>query len=134
MRHAGRFSWDATTAGIRSVYDELARSFVKPVVTIAQLADHFDHVRKVAGVDHIGIGGDYDGNTDWPVGLEDVSRYPFLFGELIRRGWSDAELRKVAGTNVLRAMRAAEATARRLQAARPPSTATIEELDGRAAP
>ena len=99
-------------------------------LTIGQLADHFDHVRKVAGVDHIGIGADYDGNSDWPVGLEDVSRYPYLFAELVRRGWSDHDLKKVAGGNVLRALRAAEATARRLQAARPPSAATIEQLDG----
>jgi membrane dipeptidase len=117
-------------AGERArVFAELARGFQGPPVTIGQLADHFDHVRKVAGVDHIGIGADYDGNTDWPAGLEDVSRYPYLFAELIRRGWSDEELRKVAGANVLRALRAAEATARRLQAARPPSTATIEQLD-----
>jgi membrane dipeptidase len=98
-------------------------------VTIGQLADHFDHVRRVAGVDHIGIGADYDGNSDWPAGLEDVSRYPYLFAELIRRGWSDPDLKKVAGGNVLRALRAAEATARRLQAERPPSVATIEQLD-----
>jgi membrane dipeptidase len=113
------------------VYEELARGFRKPVVTIGQLADHFDHVRKVAGVDHIGIGADYDGNTDWPEGLEDVSRYPYLFAELIRRGWSDGDLKKVAGGNILRALRAGEATARRLQSARPPSVATIEELDRR---
>jgi membrane dipeptidase len=129
--------YEKRTAGLADpaararVYEELARSFAKPVVTIAQLADHFDHVRKVAGVDHVGIGGDYDGNTDWPAGLEDVSRYPYLFAELIRRGWSDAELRQVAGGNVLRAMRAAEAAAQRLQASRPPSTATLEELDPR---
>jgi membrane dipeptidase len=111
------------------LYEELDKSFRKPTVTIGQLADHFDHVRKVAGVDHIGIGADYDGNSDWPAGLEDVSRYPYLFAELIRRGWSDADLKKVAGGNVLRALRAAEATARRLQAARPPSVATIQQLD-----
>jgi membrane dipeptidase len=109
----------------RRVFEELTRDFKPPVVTIAQLADHFDHVRKTAGVDHIGIGADYDGNTSWPAGLEDVSRYPLVFAELIRRGWSDAELKKVAGANVLRALRGAEATARRLQATRPPSTATI---------
>jgi membrane dipeptidase len=113
------------------VYEEVARGWKPPVVTIAQLADHFDHVRKVAGVDHIGIGADYDGNTDWPQGLEDVSRYPYLFAELIRRGWSDAELRQVAGGNVLRALRGAEATAARLQAVRPASTATLAELDAK---
>jgi membrane dipeptidase len=109
----------------RRVFEELSRDFRPPVVTIAQLADHFDHVRKTAGVDHIGIGADYDGNTAWPSGLEDVSRYPYLFAELIRRGWSDADLAKVAGGNVLRALRGAEAAARRLQATRAPSTATL---------
>ncbi|HVR72422.1 MAG TPA: dipeptidase [Vicinamibacteria bacterium] len=111
------------------VYEELAREIRRPPVTIGQLADHFDHVRRVAGVDHVGIGADYDGNTDWPAGLEDVSRYPYLFAELIRRGWSDEDLKKVAGANVLRALRAAEAAARRLQAVRAPSTATIGQLD-----
>jgi hypothetical protein len=100
-----------------------------PKVTIGQVAEHVEHIRKLAGVDHLGLGGDYDGNTDWPEGLEDVSKYPNLFAELIRRGWSDADLKKLAGGNVLRAMRAAEAAAKRLQASRPPSTATIEELD-----
>jgi membrane dipeptidase len=100
-----------------------------PKVTIGQVADHVDHVRRVAGVDHVGLGGDYDGNSEWPEGLEDVSGYPRLFAELIGRGWSDEDLRKLAGGNVLRAMRAAEAVALRLQAERPASTATIEQLD-----
>ena len=131
-----RREYRARTAGVADpaersrIEAELDRGFKRPVVTIGQVADHFDHVRKVAGVDHIGIGADYDGNTDWPLGLEDVSRYAYLFAELIRRGWSDVELKKVAGGNVLRALRAAEATARRLQATRPPSVATIETLDG----
>ena len=84
----------------------------------------------VAGVEHIGIGGDYDGNEEWPVGLEDVSRYPYLFAELIRRGWRDADLARLAGGNLLRAFRRAEGVARRLRTSRPPSVATIEELDG----
>jgi membrane dipeptidase len=127
--------YERRTAGLgdaverQRIYDELVKDFKPPLVTIGQLADHFDHVRNVAGVDHIGIGADYDGNTDWPAGLEDVSRYPRLFAELIRRGWSDADLKKVAGANILRALRGAEATARRLQAARPPSVATIEQMD-----
>lgn len=80
-----------------------------PVVTLAQVADHFDHVRKVAGIDHVGIGADYDGvGMAMPVGLEDVSTYPALFKELMRRGWTDAELAKLAGGNVLRVMEAAE--------------------------
>jgi membrane dipeptidase len=101
-----------------------------PKATLAQVADHVEHVRKVAGVDHVGLGGDYDGNDNWPVGLEDVSTYPVLFAELVRRGWSDDDLKKLASGNILRAMREAEAAAKRLRAARPPSTATIEQLDG----
>jgi membrane dipeptidase len=102
-------------------------------ITIGQVADHIEHVRKVAGVDHIGLGGDYDGNDTWPEGLEDVSGYPRLFAELVRRGWSDADLAKLADLNLLRVLRSAEATARRLQAARPASIATIQKLDGASA-
>jgi membrane dipeptidase len=101
-----------------------------PKATLAQVADHIEHVRKVAGADHVGLGGDYDGNDNWPVGLEDVSKYPDLFAELVRRGWSDEDLKKLASGNILRVMREAEAAAKRLAAARPPSTATIEQLDG----
>jgi len=114
------------------IYKELAASVHVPKVTIGQVADHIEHVRNVAGVDHVGLGGDYDGNDRWPEGLEDVSKYPYLLAELIRRGWSDADLKKLAGHNVLRAFRGAEATAKRLQASRPPSTATIELLDSTA--
>jgi membrane dipeptidase len=98
--------------------------------TVAQVADHIEHVRQVAGVDHIGIGSDFDGVDYTPVGLEDVSKFPNLFAELIRRGWSDADLKKLAGQNLLRALRQAEATAARLQKEREPSTKTIEQLDG----
>lgn len=102
----------------------------RPPATLAEVADHIEHVRRIAGVDHVGIGGDFDGMSGAPVGLEDVSKYPHLFAELVRRGWSDAELEKLAGRNLLRALRAAEATARRLQATRGPSLATITGLDG----
>jgi membrane dipeptidase len=102
-----------------------------PNATLADVADHIEHVRRVAGVDHVGVGSDFDGITRAPEGLEDVSTFPALFAELIRRGWSDADLRKLAGENVLRALRAAEQTAARLQASRAASTATIGELDGR---
>lgn len=107
----------------------LARMPTVPV-TIAQVADHVDHVRKVAGADHVGLGGDYDGNDAWPEGLSDVSGYPRLLAELARRGWTDEDLGKLASGNVLRAMRQAEAEAARLRKARPASTATIEALDG----
>ena len=101
-----------------------------PRATIAQVADHIDHIRRVAGVDHVGIGGDYDGTSSLPVGMEDVSTYPALLEELARRGWSEEDLRKVAGENVLRVWKEAETVARRLQRERTPSTATIEQLDG----
>ncbi len=97
---------------------------------VGTVADHIEYIRDVAGIDHVGIGGDYDGIDHGPEGLEDVSTYPVLFAELARRGFSDGELAKVAGENVLRAMRQAEATAARLQLERPASTRTIEELDG----
>jgi membrane dipeptidase len=98
--------------------------------TLAQVADHIEHVRTIAGVDHVGVGGDFDGMSSAPVGLEDVSKYPALFAELARRGWTDTELEKLAGRNLLRALRTAEAVARRLQATRPPSLATRAQLDG----
>jgi membrane dipeptidase len=80
----------------------------RPVTTLAQVADHIEYLRKVAGVDHIGIGSDFDGIPDAPVGLEGVDRYPALLAELMRRGWSDADIGKLAGENLLRAMAAAE--------------------------
>jgi membrane dipeptidase len=102
-----------------------------PIATLAQVADHIDYVAKVAGHDHVGIGSDFYGSTDEPKGLEDVSRFPDLFAELIRRGWTDADLEKLAGGNVIRALAAAETTAARLAAERAPSTATIEALDAK---
>ena len=98
------------------------------------MADHIEHVRDVAGIDHVGIGSDFDGTSDVPVGLEDVASFPRLFAELIRRGWSDADLKKLAGQNLLRAFRQVEATAARLQATRQPSTRTIQEMDGPSRP
>jgi membrane dipeptidase len=97
-----------------------------PVTTIGMVADHIEHVRRVAGIDHVGIGGDFDGNPNWPEGLDDVSTYPRLFAELIRRGWTDTELRKLAGENVLRAWEQTEKVAARLRAAREPSTKLFE--------
>jgi membrane dipeptidase len=101
----------------------------EPRATLAQVADVIQHVREVAGVDHVGIGSDFDGIEQVVVGLEDVSTYPALFTELARRGWTEGELRKLAGENVLRVMRQAEVVAARLQKERPPSTATIEKPD-----
>ena len=121
----------ARGADTTAVMREWEAAHPRPTATLAQVADHLDHVRQVAGPDHVGIGSDFDGFDHPPVGLEDVSRFPYLFAELIRRGWSDDDLRKLAGRNLLRVMRRAEATAARLRREREPSTRTIEELDGR---
>ncbi len=102
-----------------------------PTATLSQVADHIDHIRKVAGIDHVGIGGDFDGISSVISGLEDVSKYPDLTAELLRRGYSDDDVRRILGLNVLRVMKGAEAVAARLQKSRAPSTATIEELDGK---
>ena len=83
----------------------------QPKATLAQVADHIDHIRKVAGIDHIGIGGDFGGVDELPVGLENVSKYPALFAELVRRGYSKAELAKISQGNVLRVMRGVEKAA-----------------------
>ncbi len=97
----------------------------KPKATIKDVADHIDHAARVAGVDHVGIGSDFAG-VDMPEGLADVTRYPYLFAELVRRGWRDEDLEKLAGGNVIRALAAAETVAARLQKERPPSLATFE--------
>jgi len=115
----------------RRIAREYSASHPLPHATLAQVADHIEHARQVAGVDHVGIGSDFDGIDAGPDGLEDVSKFPALFAELIRRGWSDADLKKLAGENVLRVLRQAEAVARKDQKEREPSTATIEGLDGR---
>jgi len=86
-----------------------------PKANIADVADHVEHARRLAGADHVGLGGDYDGNEEWPVGMEDVSTYPVLFAELIQRGWSDRDLAKLSRGNILRVMREAEAAALRLR-------------------
>jgi membrane dipeptidase len=105
-----------------------------PRATLAQVVDHIEHVRKIAGIDHVGIGSDFDGLSQGPLGLEDVSCYPALLAELVRRGWTPDDLGKLAGGNVLRVMRRAEAVAARLQKVRPPSDAHLEDLDLPAAP
>jgi len=93
-----------------------------PRSVLADAADHIDHIRKVAGIDHIGLGGDFDGITNVVQGLEDVSTYPALTAELLRRGYKDDEIRKIIGQNVLRVMREVEKVSRKLQAERGPST------------
>jgi membrane dipeptidase len=102
----------------------------KPDATIEQVVAHLEHVREVAGVDGVGIGGDYDGTDVLPVGLEDVSGYPRLVAALLERSWSDAEVAKLVRGNTLRVMRDVEAVARDLQTTRTPSLRTFAELDG----
>jgi membrane dipeptidase len=91
-----------------------------PITTLAQVADHVEHIRQVAGIDHVGIGSDFDGIPDAPVGLEGVDGYPALLAELMRRGWNDADISKLAGENLLRALAMAEQVSLRLQGASKP--------------
>jgi membrane dipeptidase len=94
--------------------------------TYRDVADHIDHIVKVAGVDHVGIGSDFDGITMWPVGLEDVSSYPRLTDELLRRGYTEIDVHKILGGNVLRAFRRAGDVAKRLRATVPPDVDDIK--------
>jgi len=89
-----------------------------PKATLQQVADHIQHIRDVAGIDHVGLGSDFDGITEVPVGLENVSKFPDLLAELLRRGWSEADVRKVAGLNCLAVMRAVERVAAEMRAGR----------------
>ena len=109
---------------------EWEKAHPKPRVTLAMVADHVDHIAKVCGRDCVGLGSDFDGIPETPEGLEGVDKYPALLAEMARRGWSDAELAGLAGGNVLRALKEAEAVAKKLQATTPPSNATVAELDG----
>lgn len=112
---------------------ERARSQPAPRATVAQVADHMDHVRQVAGVAHVGVGGDYDGTDSMPDGLGDVSCYPALFAELLERGWSEADCAMAARGNILRALRDAEDAARAIAARRGPCLDRIEDVDVAAA-
>jgi membrane dipeptidase len=97
----------------------------RPRATLGDVADHIEHARRIAGIDHVGLGGDFDGIDDVVVGLEDTSTYPNLIAELLRRGWTEDEIARLTGGNILRVIRAAEATAARLREQRVPSTMTI---------
>ncbi|HEY0930541.1 MAG TPA: dipeptidase [Gemmatimonas sp.] len=105
-----------------------------PAAVIGDVADHLDHIKKVAGSAHVGIGGDFDGITETVQGLEDVSKYPDLLAELVKRGWTDAELRALAGENILRVLTRAETISTRLRKERPASTKTIQQLDRKVVP
>jgi membrane dipeptidase len=115
---------------LRAALEKWRHAHPQPAATVAQVADHIDHIRKVAGIDHIGIGSDFDGIDRGPTGLEDVSKYPALTAELLRRGYRDEDIKKILGLNLLRVLRTVEQVAARLQKERPPSTARREDLDG----
>jgi membrane dipeptidase len=103
----------------RAAQEAYVKRHPRPKATVAELADHVDHIRKVAGIDHVGLGGDYDGTNDLPEGMEDVSGYPLLVAELIRRGWSEEDLIKLVNGNIIRALREAEQVRDRFAAAAP---------------
>lgn len=117
-------------AAVNRGMDAWRKANPTPRATIAQVADHIEHIRKVAGIDHIGLGGDFDGITEVVQGLEDVSTYPALTAELLKRGYSDDDVKKVIGLNVLRAWKQAERVSADLRKQRGPSTATLKGLDG----
>ena len=100
-----------------------------PQVTLGDVADHLDHIVEVAGIDHVGLGSDFDGTSHTPEGLEDVSGYPALLSTLLERGWSREDIAKLAGLNVLRVMREAERVAAELKMSEAPIEITIEEVD-----
>jgi membrane dipeptidase len=115
--------------GAKKALADWEKANPEPVVTLSQVADHIDHIAKVAGVDHVGIGSDFDGVGSLPQGLSGVQTYPALLAELMRRGWSDADVAKLAGENVLRVMAAAEKVAAGM-AGEPAESGTVAGLDG----
>jgi membrane dipeptidase len=112
---------------VKAGMDAFRKTHPEPKATLSMVADHIDHIRQVAGIDHLGLGGDFDGIDTVPEGLEDVSKYPSLTAELLRRGYSTTDVKKILGLNLLRVMRKAEAVAAALQDARPPSTTRFTE-------
>ncbi|MCL2730087.1 MAG: dipeptidase [Actinomycetia bacterium] len=129
MRDHGFHALDTTPEGI-AVQRAFEEAHPRPMATAATVADHLDHMREVAGVDHIGLGGDYDGTAFTPGDLPDVASYPQLIAELLRRGWSDDDLARLTWRNAVRVLRDAESAARTLRDKRGPSVATLAELDG----
>ncbi|WP_336110589.1 dipeptidase [Streptomyces sp. PTD9-10] len=129
MRANGFHHLDTTPEAMK-IHRAFEERNPRPVATVSTVADHLDHMREVAGIGHLGIGGDYDGTAFTPDGLNDVSGYPNLIAELLDRGWSKADLAKLTWQNAVRVLGAAEDVARDVQATRGPSNATIESLDG----
>ncbi len=120
----------STEDSIREAMEQWTEANPAPRGTVSLVADHIDHIREVAGIDHIGLGSDYDGTTYVAQGLDDVSMLPALTAELLERGYSDQDVMKVLGLNLLRVMRNVEAVTERLQGERGSSEALIEEVDG----
>ncbi|MGC5343828.1 dipeptidase [Streptomyces sp. DT171] len=128
MREHGLHHLDTSPPAMR-VHSDFEAAHPRPRATVDTVADHLDHMRAVAGIDHIGIGGDYDGTAFLPEGLEDVAGYPHLIARLLSRGWSETDLAKLTWRNAVRVLREAESVARELRKQRGPSHATIERLD-----
>ncbi|CAM5533746.1 dipeptidase [Streptomyces atroolivaceus] len=129
MREHGLHHLDTTPAAMR-IHADFEALNPRPMATVATIADHLDHMREIAGIDHIGVGGDYDGTAFLPQELEDVSGYPYLIAELLTRGWSESDVAKLTWRNAVRVLREAEAVSRELSTRVGPSHATIDELDG----
>ncbi|WP_246258182.1 dipeptidase [Amycolatopsis anabasis] len=129
MRAHGLHPLDTTPAAME-VHRAFEAARPRPVATAATVADHLDHMRAVAGIDHLGLGGDFDGTAFTPAGLDDVSGYPNLIAELLGRGWSAADLAKLTWGNAVRVLREAERVAGELRRTERPSIATLEQLDG----
>jgi membrane dipeptidase len=129
MRAHGLHPLDTTPAGM-AVQHAFEAVHPRPAATSATVADHLDHMREVAGIDHLGIGGDFDGTAFTPTDLADVAGYPHLVAELLGRNWSDADIAKLTWHNAVRVLRDAESAAAALRTRRGPSVATIGQLDG----
>ncbi|MET8558158.1 dipeptidase [Streptomyces sp. NPDC004959] len=130
LRAKGFHHLDTTPAAM-AAHRAFEEANPRPVATASTVADHLDHMREVAGIDHLGVGGDYDGTPFTPKGLDDVAGYPNLVAELLDRNWSEADLAKLTWSNAVRVLREAEIAAKEIQRGRGPSNATIEELDGK---
>jgi membrane dipeptidase len=120
---------DTTPAGM-AVQHAFEAAYPRPQATAATVADHLDHMREVAGIDHLGVGGDFDGTAFTPADLSDVASYPNLIAELLTRGWSDADLAKLTWRNAVRVLRDAQAVAGTLRAKRPASAARFTDFAG----
>ncbi|WP_093853541.1 dipeptidase [Streptomyces sp. SolWspMP-sol7th] len=130
LRARGFHHLDTTPAAM-AAHRAFEEADPRPSATASTVADHLDHMREVAGIDHLGVGGDYDGTAFTPKDLDDVAGYPNLVAELLDRNWSAADLAKLTWSNAVRVLREAEIAAKEIQRGRGPSNATIEELDGK---